>query len=210
MALGRAVRSLVARLVRWAVVDVDGADAGAFPWQQVSFLGQTQRSATWYPYGFAAVAPAGSPALLVGVGGAADSLAHVPGSPAERPALKSGEVAVYHPATQSWVKFLADGSVEVVAKRNLTASALGDAILAAVGNASVLASGIATVSAPTVAVVGSAAISLTAPAISLVGTVTITGDAEITGNLEATGIVYHTHVHDHPGLAQPTEEPRNP
>lgn len=204
------MRSLVARVIRWAVVDVSGGDAGVFPWQAVSFLGRTVRSAAVYPYGYSALAPAGSPALLLAVGGQVDALAHIPGSPGERFVVAEGEVVVYHPATQSRVHFKADGSVDVFAAKDLTASAVGDATVAAVGNASILANGSALVNAPAVTVSASASVSLVAPAINLTGTVTITGDAEVTGNLEATGIVYHTHVHDHPGLAQPTEEPRNP
>ncbi len=212
MSLSRGVRALVARVVRWAVVDVDGGDVGPFPWQSVSFLGQRGRSAAWYPYGFAALAPAGSPALMLGMSGQVDTLAHVPGSPASRPILASGEVAVYHPETGSWVKFRADGSVEVFAKKDLTASAVGNAVLAAVGNVSVLASGTALVNAPAVTVSASASVALVAPAVNVTGTVTITGDVEITGTLEATGVVYHTHVHRVPFSTGPgdTEEPDNP
>lgn len=203
-------RALLGRLLRWAIVEDDGGNAGPQPWQQVRVLGQSGRSVAVYPYGFHAVAPAGSRALVGLVGGEAGNRAHVATSPDDRPALKSGEVSVFHPATGSSVIFREDGSVEVDAVADLRATVAGNAsiiaqanaVLQALGSVFVSSGGAAQIIAPTVTVTGNLVVG---------GTLQVAGAATFSGTItDSLGVEHTAHLHDHPGLANPTEPPRNP
>lgn len=203
-------RALLGRLLRWAIVEDDGGNAGPQPWQQVRLLGQSGRSVAVYPYGYHAVAPAGSRALVGLVGGEAGNRAHIATSPDDRPALKSGEVSVFHPATGSSVIFREDGSVEVEAVADIRATAGGDASIVAAGSFVASAGGSAFVNS-----VGNAQV--IAPNVTVTGNLIVTGTlsvalaATFSGTItDSLGIEHTAHLHDHPGLANPTEPPRNP
>lgn len=195
------MRGLVARaiagLVRWAVVESDGADRGPVPFQQVRSMDQSGRSVAWYPYGFHAVAPAGTLAARLLVSGQADAVVHLPGSPKERPRLAAGEVAAYHPETGSSVIFRADGTVEVDATANLRATVAGDASVVAGNDVAVVASGDVVVSA-------SAAATVIAPAIALTGPVTITGTLHVTGAATFDAAIIDSNTIDHVGHVHDT------
>lgn len=190
------MRGVIRRLIRWAVVESAGGDTGGFPTQQVSYLGRAGKSAAWYPYGFHAVAEAGDLALLLAISGQTDSRAHLPGSPGKRPPLKPGEVIVYHPKTKSWVYFKTDGSIEVVAKKDLIAKVTGSAnVTAGVG---------ATVTAPTISLVG---------AVTVNGTLVVTGATTFQGTItDSLGVEHTAHVHRVPFSSGPgdTNAPENP
>ena len=170
----RVLQRAVGSFLRWAVVEDDGADRGPVPWQQIRSLGQAGRSVAWYPYGFHAVAPAGSLGPRGSISGQADAQIHFPGSPKERPRLKPGEVAVYHPTTGSFAIFRADGSIEISTAADLTAAVAGDVSVDAGGTITILAAG-------SVAVTAAVAATVTAP------TITLAGNAGITGHLDQDG-----------------------
>lgn len=205
-------RALLARLLRWAIVEDDGGNAGPQPWQQVRVMGQSGRSVAVYPYGFHAVSPAGSRALVGQVGGDAGNRAHFPTSPDDRPALKSGEVAVFHPATGSSVIFREDGSIEVDAVGDLKATAAGDAtivtqgsfVASAAGQAFIQSVGNAQVIAPIVTVTGN---------LIVTGTLSVTGASTFSGTItDSLGVEHTAHVHQVPFSTGPgdTQAPENP
>ncbi len=111
---------VIARVVRWAVVEAPGNDTDPYPTQRMGFLGKIGTSQTWFPYGFSAHAPAGALALMFAVGGDSDAHVHLPGSPQSRPELKQGEVVMYHPASGAKVHFQEDGSIEVTSAIDVT------------------------------------------------------------------------------------------
>lgn len=166
-----AAKRVVRRLIRWAAIESSGDDGGDFPVQQVAYLGRSGSSTAWFPYGFHAVAESGDLGLLLATSGLSDSRAHIPGSPQKRPKVKPGEVVMYHPKTKSWVYFLNDGTVEVIAKGNLRMKVTGQASVEAAS------------------IVGTAAssVALTAPSIALTGDVTVTGNVVVTGNIDQDG-----------------------
>lgn len=189
------LRALISRLVRWAVVEADGGGRGTFPWQQLGYLGQSGRSAAWYPYGFAAVAPAQSPAVLLFVAGHTDSRVHLPGSPQERPTLRPGEVAVYHPDTGALIHFREDGSIAIDAAKDLAVTVDG--------NASVQVGGTAAISS------GGAA-SVTAPSIALNGNTTVTGNLTVTGDTALASVVTSQGKDISDSHRHPTTDPGSP
>lgn len=109
------IKRFVARLIRWAMVESTGSDEDPYPHQQVTYLGTGGESQVWFPYGFHALAPAGTLALMFAMSGDSDSRTHMPGSPRERTKVKEGEVVMYHPKTGAKVHFKDDGTIEIVA-----------------------------------------------------------------------------------------------
>lgn len=176
------VRRAVRNVLAWAVVEIDGSNQGTTPWQQVRAFGQAARSVQWYPYGFFAVAPAGTLSVRATLADQTDAHVHFPGSPTQRPDGVSGECGIYHPETGSWVIFRADGSIEVSAAKDLRAAVAGALSADVVGNASVTAGGTLAATA-TGALTATSAVSatVTAPTISLAGNVGITGHLDQDG-----------------------------
>lgn len=125
---------LVKTMIRWAVTSKVVQESGAFPLQQVSYLGKVGDSVVWLPYGYHASPPAGALVLLVASQGNAESRAHIPGSPKERPTdLAPTEVALYHPPTGTRIVLRANGDLEINAVGNLAATIGGSASVEAVG-----------------------------------------------------------------------------
>ena len=175
-------RTLVAAVIRWAVVEDDGADRGPIPWQQIRILDQSGRSVEWYPFGFFAVAPAGSMALSMQVSNQPDALVHLPGSPRERPRGKTGECGIYHPESGAVIRFLEGGAIDIQTPGDVSVDALGSIVAVAGGDLSATIGGSATVTAAVAA-------TMTAPTIVANGDVTINGDLSVTGDTTLASVV---------------------
>lgn len=175
-------RKLLAAVIRWAVVEDDGADRGPIPWQQVRILDQSGRSVEWYPFGFFAVAPPGSLAVSARISNQPDSLVHFPGSPRERPRARPGECGIYHPSTGATVRFFEDGSVLIESPGDVSVAASGSVDVAAGGDLTADVGG-------TASVIAAVAATITAPAITANGDVTINGDLTVTGDTTLASVV---------------------
>lgn len=175
-------RTLVAAVIRWAVVEDDGADRGPIPWQQIRILDQSGRSVEWYPFGYFAVAPAGSMALSMQVSNQPDALVHLPGSPRERPRGKTGECGIYHPESGAVIRFLEGGAIDIQTPGDVSVDALGSIVAVAGGDLSATIGGSATVTAAVAA-------TMTAPTIVANGDVTINGDLSVTGDTTLASVV---------------------
>lgn len=175
-------RTLVAAVIRWAVVEDDGADRGPIPWQQIRILDQSGRSVEWYPFGFFAVAPAGSMALSMQVSNQPDALVHLPGSPRERPRGKTGECGIYHPESGAVIRFLEGGAIDIQTPGDVSVDALGSIVAVAGGDLTATIGGSATVTAAVAA-------TMTAPTIVANGDVTINGDLSVTGDTTLASVV---------------------
>lgn len=171
------VRRAVASLVRWAVVEDDGADRGPEPWQQIRAGEQSGISLAVFPYGFHAVAPPRSRALRWLLGGEGGNRAHLPLSGKQRPRIASGEVVVFHPETGSKVWFRADGSIDVDATGDLRAVAAGDVSVEAGGDLAAQATGAVSIEAgTTLAATAAVSATITAPTVTVAGHLAQTGD----------------------------------
>lgn len=175
-------RTLVAAVIRWAVVEDDGADRGPIPWQQIRILDQSGRSVEWYPFGYFAVAPAGSMALSMQVSNQPDALVHLPGSPRERPRGKTGECGIYHPESGAVIRFLEGGAIDIQTPGDVSVDALGSIVAVAGGDLTATIGGSATVTAAVAA-------TMTAPTIVANGDVTINGDLSVTGDTTLASVV---------------------
>lgn len=115
-------------LVKRGYVSLLDQDDKNVPHNQVSYLGKTGISERISPYGLYANLPKDTQVLLFSVCGDEANLAHIGYSQDKRfKNLKNGEVLVGNPQTQSYVKFDADGNIEVEAKGKLIINVSGDA-----------------------------------------------------------------------------------
>jgi phage gp45-like len=103
------------------IVTLPGQDNGSISNCQVKHInGKVSPAENVYPYGFAAKAPAGTMTLLFAVGGNEANLAGIQYSQQERfKGLKDGEVVVGSPSSGSYVKFLANGDIQIESKGKL-------------------------------------------------------------------------------------------
>lgn len=112
-AISTRIARVVARVVRWSVIESTRLDEDPYPHQRVSYLGKEGEAQTWYPYGYNALAPRGSLALMWALAGDSNAYVAMPGSPQQRVKVLEGEVVMYHPLTGSKVHFKQDGSIDI-------------------------------------------------------------------------------------------------
>jgi|TARA_R110002096_G_scaffold157101_10_gene321911 phage gp45-like len=110
-------------LIKLAVVTDPLQDVNAIPIHQVSYNGKVGNSVPWFPFGFNAVPDANSLSLVVTPNGRSEERIDFPSSPQRRVFVETGEVVVYHPATQSKILFKSDGTINIesVTQVNVTA-----------------------------------------------------------------------------------------
>lgn len=108
------VVNVMKSMIRFAVSYVPMVDINDYPTQQVDIMGKQTESVPWFPFGMHANTPVDNLSLAFMVGGQRGSLVTLPGSPDDRPKdLLPGEVALYHPATGSFIKFKATGNIDI-------------------------------------------------------------------------------------------------
>lgn len=116
-------------LVRRAHVTLAGKDDKQFSTSQVSAMDRVMNIETVYPYGMSANAPVDTLVLIFNVQGDEGNVAGIPYSSLGRfKDLKPGEVIFGNPGTDSFVKFLADGGIEINAKGIVTVKAAGQVV----------------------------------------------------------------------------------
>lgn len=169
----------VARLLRWARITKAGSDDQQFATQQMTSMGKVADGLIVFPYGVHGNVPPDALALMFAVQGNPDNRAAIAWTPKDRPLLKAGEVAYYHPPTGTIIKFDEDGNISIatgndatgditVDAKDLTINASGDVSVTAGGDIEATAGGELNATATT-------SVSVTAPLITLNGNVVING-----------------------------------
>jgi len=123
------IKRAIAKVIRWAVTEA-GDDSGEYQTQQVSYLRRSGRSASAYPYGYTALAPADVLSVLMSISGKSDARAHMPISGPIRKKVKEGENAMWH-ESGSYIHFKNDGDIEIHAAKNLVFDTVGASITTA-------------------------------------------------------------------------------
>ncbi len=175
------IQRYVARLIRWAMVVEDGGDENPYPTQTLSYLGKEGESMTWFPYGFTALAPRDALTVMLAQSGDAASRVHLPGSPKERPKMKRGEVAMYHPATGAIVHMKEDGSIHLIGGQGGELHIQEDGSVDVLSDVNILFDSGGTFNI----------VSTGAAAISVAG-LTVQGNTAFQNNLTAQGDLSHT------------------
>lgn len=178
---------LFKRLIRWALVTKAGGDAGAYPIQQITYLGKTADAVMLFPYGLHANVDGDSIGPVFVFNGTDENRGMLPTSMTRRSKLGSGDVELYSPVSRSRVTIRANGNVEVDG---------ADVSVTASGNATVTAGGDITATASGTLNASAASASITAATIALNGDVTVTGGMSVSGAMTNAGKdVGATHGH---------------
>jgi len=90
---------------------------------QTSYMEAVSKYEVVTPYGFYSKAPSGALVLLLNLNGNESNKVGIEFDNKTLIDVESGEVVIYHPVKQSFVKFKADGSIEIEAKSNLNITA---------------------------------------------------------------------------------------
>ena len=103
---------MIRNLLRWARITKAGDDDKAFATQQMEYLGKVAEGLIVFPYGLHGNVPPDSLALMFAVQGNPDNRAAIAWKPKDRPTLKAGEVAFYHPLLPNLIiKLKEDGKM---------------------------------------------------------------------------------------------------
>lgn len=98
----------------WAKIVKAGVSTAQWFIQQISYRKKVSKCLIQYPYGFHANAKANESIVFwMGVNGDPSNKIGFAWNPNVRPDLLEGEVAVYQPGTNTLVKFLVDGTVQL-------------------------------------------------------------------------------------------------
>jgi len=168
-------------LLRWAKITKAGSDGEQFHTQQLEYLGKTANSVMVFPYGVHANCTPDSLALMFAVQGNPENRACIAWKPKDRPVMASGEVALYHPDTNSIISWRKGGNLEITTAANVDITCANATINCA--NITANVSGSATLAAD-------GSVNVTTP------TLTLTGDLVVNGTMTNNGKdVGDTHRH---------------
>lgn len=122
---------MVRSLLRWIRVIRSGVDdPEKFHIQQIEYLGKVVDTLMIFPYGLHGNVPPDAFGIMFSVQGNPDNRGVIAWVPKGRPHLEAGEVAFYHPPTDAFMIWKANGDLDIVTgnngigKINITASAV--------------------------------------------------------------------------------------
>jgi phage gp45-like len=125
----------ISSIVKRAFITLGNDDSKTVSHCHATYLDKISPLEAIYPYGFSANAPIGGMVLVFTVGGSEANLAGIPYSQQERfKGLKSGEVVIGSPTSGSYIKFLANGDIEILSKQKITVNTTSDIDVNAKGN----------------------------------------------------------------------------
>ena len=186
-------------IVRWATVTGPVNQAQQFPVQQVTYKGKVANCMMVFPYGvYAHVSSTDVLTMMFAVEGNADNRAGIPAIPQKRPVdLEQNEVAIYHPFTNSFIKFRNNGdiSIDTAPIDPVTGvQTLGNIIINCV-NATVTASENVSVTAiqnigltgVEATVTASASVTIDTPETTITGNLTVDGNTTLSSTVTSGG-----------------------
>jgi phage gp45-like len=172
----------------------------------MEYLGKVADGGMLFPYGMHGNVPADFLALIGAVQGNPDNRVVIGVMPKDRPTLKAGEVAFYHPPTRALIKWDENGNLSIttgnegtgnvdVTCKNATVTA-SESVNVTCADATLTATTTVDVTCADATVTATATATVTAPAIALTGNVTVTGNLAVTGTMLNAGVnVGGTHTH---------------
>lgn len=110
-------------LIHWGATTRTHDDAGDFPIQQIGYMGKIGEVVMWFPAGFHSNVDTDELALILSIQGNPEAKIGLPGTPAKRPKIATGEVVVYHPKSGSKIHFKDDGSIVLTSGTGVTIDA---------------------------------------------------------------------------------------
>lgn len=103
----------IKNIVRFARITKAGSDDKQFATQQMEYLGKVADGLIVFPYGIHGNVPPDALALMFAVQGNPDNRAAIAWTPKNRPKLAEGENAFYHPPTDAFIIWRANGDLDI-------------------------------------------------------------------------------------------------
>lgn len=206
----------IKHVCRYALITGGSDNSLKFPTQQVSYLERTADCAMLFPYGFFANATPNEDCLvnMFSMGGVDDSRLGMPYNPLSRPRdLEPGEVAFYHPDSDTFIKLRNNGDLELTTGNDGTGNVIincndaninvandvnlivGNDAVIDVGNdltvdavtATVTASTSLNLDSPVTVITASTSLTIDTPLATFTGDVQVDGDLDVTQDFNLTG-----------------------
>jgi len=177
---------MIKSLMRWAIINSSSDDDKALPIHQIAYMGKVSDAVAWYPYGYHANPSKDTLAIMISMGSNPENQVVLPGSPKERLGVKlptplgKDEILIFNPATQSYVHFLKDGTIDIDSKKDINIRVAGNVLADVEGNMTADVEGNINLDAAGTAVINAASTAI----LSAVGKVTVkgAGTVEIDGS----------------------------
>lgn len=165
-------------LLRYARITGSADNTKQFPVQQINYKGKVANSFIGLPYGIYANVENDYLGIMCAIDGAEDNRVLIPLTADKRPRdLEQNELAVYHPDTESFIKFKNNGNIEI----DCVGQQQGKIIINCVQ---------ATLTASTSVLVDS-------PQTTFTGDVQVNGSTTLSGNVTSNGKdISDTHTHN--------------
>ena len=156
------MRFNIASLRKCSAVKASQTDSGDVRLQQVTYNGKSTDAQLWMPYGMSANVAPGSLCLYAQIGGDGGELVIFPDRSQDRvKGLKSGEVALFNPLTQSRTIYRKNGDIEevvtgengtksVTIKKDWTVVVGGDVSITTTGKTDIVSTGDVNITASTI------------------------------------------------------------
>ena len=129
--LGNKIANMIVR----GYVSLTNDDSGDYSYSQITYLGKTANAENIYPYGMNANAPVDTMVLKFNVMGLESNLACICYMQEERfKNLKPGETIFGSPTSGSYIKFLANGDIEINSKGKVIVNSVSDVNVVTQGN----------------------------------------------------------------------------
>lgn len=104
----------MSKLLRWVRVIKPGEDdPSKFHVQQVEYMGKVSDTLMIFPYGMHANVPNDAFGIMFTIQGNQDNRGVIAWVPKGRPKLEGGEVAFYHPPTDAFIIWRANGDLDI-------------------------------------------------------------------------------------------------
>ena len=187
-------------VVRWGTVTGPVDQVQQFPVQQVTYKGKVVNCMMAFPYGmYSHVSSTNVLTMMFAMEGNADNRAAIPLIPQKRPVdLEQNEVAIYHPFTNSFIKFRNNGNIEIdTAPINAETEeqTLGNITVNCV-NATVTAIENVNVNCVEAIVTASTSVTLDTPETTITGNLTVQGATALTSTVTSGGTdISNSHLH---------------
>lgn len=167
---------IIKRLIRYVKVTAAGTNGSKLWTQQVTYLGKTADCLMVFPYGMHANLPQEKVlALMFSVQGHMEMRAGIGWTPQLRPDLEPGEVAYYHPFTESVIIMRNNGDIDIDTVKEGGSNNLN-------------------VNTQNWNITVAETTTLTCPQTDIIGNVAINGTLDVTGNIHSDAEVSNSSI----------------
>lgn len=174
-------------ILRQGIVTKVSNDTKFFPGTQVKSFDSVDDYVMALPYGLSSSPPVGTPGIILQIGTSKKEIFIPLSNETRTKGIKSGEVIIENPATNSRVHFKENGDIDITSNGNLKATVTGDTVIDSGGNVDINAGGDASITA-------GGNVTIDASETTINSDTTINGNLIVTGTITGAGITSTTTV----------------